>query len=86
MNIFMSSRLFPSHCKIAKLKPLYKKGPKTNPGNFRPISLLPLISKFIERILYDQVDNFLLQNNTLYNFQSGFRKEPFHQPLPLFPQ
>ena len=86
MNIFMSSRLFPSHCKIAKLKPLYKKGPKTNPGNFRPISLLPLISKFIERIVYDQVHNFLLQNNTLYNFQSGFRKEPFHQPLPLFPQ
>ena len=44
-NISISSGLFPSDCKIAKLKPLYKKGSKTNPENFRPISLLPLISK-----------------------------------------
>ena len=73
-NISISSGLFPSDCKIAKLKPLYKKGSKTNPENFRPISLLPLISKVIERIVYDQVDNFLLQNNILYNYQSGFRK------------
>ena len=73
-NICISSGLFPSDCKIAKLKPLYKKGSKTNPENFRPISLLPLISKVIERIVYDQVDNFLLQNNILYNYQSGFRK------------
>ena len=59
---------------IAKLKPLYKKGSKANPENFRPISLLPLISKVVERILYNQVDNFLFQSNILYNYQSGFRK------------
>ena len=53
-----SSGLFPSDCKIAKLKPLYKRVSKTNPENFRPIPLLPLISKVIERIAYDQVDNF----------------------------
>ena len=73
-NISILSGLFPSDCKIAKLKPLYKKGLKTNPENFRPISLLPLISKVIERIVYDQVDNFLLQNNILYNYLSGFKK------------
>ena len=73
-NISISSGLFLSDCKIAKLKPLYKKGSKTNPENFRPISLLPLISKVIERIVYNQVDNFLLQNNILYNYQSGFKK------------
>ena len=73
-NISISSGLLPSDCKIAKLKPLYKKESKTNPENIRPISLLPLISKVIERIAYDQVDNFLLQNNILYNYQSGFRK------------
>ena len=85
-NISISSGLFPSDCKIAKLKPLYKKGSKTNPENFRPISLLPLISKVIERIVYNQVDNFLLQNNILYNYQSGFRKKTFQRPLSLFPQ
>ena len=41
-------------CNIAKLKPLYKKGSKANPEDFRPISLLPLISKVIKRIVYDQ--------------------------------
>ena len=51
-----------------------KKDPKANPENFRPISLLPLISKVVERIVYNQVDNFLLQSNILYNYQSGFRK------------
>ena len=64
-KISISSVLFPSDYKIAKLKQLYKKESKTNPENFRPISLLPLISKVIERIVYDQVDNFLLQNNIL---------------------
>ena len=53
---------------------MYKKESKTNPENFRPSSLLPLISKVIERIVYNQVDNFLLQNNILYSYQSGFRK------------
>ena len=73
-NISISSGLFPSDCKITKLKPLHKKGSKTSPEHFRPISLLPLTSKVIERIVYDQVDNFLLQNNVLYNYQSGLRK------------
>ena len=72
--ISISSGLSSSDCKIAKLKPLYKKGSKTNLENFRSISLLLLISKVIERIVYDQVDNFLLQNNILYNYQSQFRK------------
>ena len=71
-NISIFSRLFPSDCKIAKLEQLYKKGSKINPENVRPISLLLLISKVIERIAYDQVDNFLLQNNILYNYQSEF--------------
>ena len=73
-NISISSGLFPSDCKIAKLKPLYKRESKAIPENFRPISLLPLISKVIERIVYDHVYNFLLQNSILYNYQSGFRK------------
>ena len=62
--------------KVAKIKPLYKKGLKTDPKNLRPISLLPLISRIIERIIHDQTMNFLLDNNVLYKYQSGFRK--FH--------
>ena len=73
-NTSISSGLFPNDWKIAKLKPLYKKGLKTNPENFRPTSLLPLMSKVIERIVYSQVDDVLLQNVILYNYQSRPRK------------
>ena len=57
-----------------KIKPLYKKGLKTDPNNFRQISLLPLISKIIKRIIHGQTMNFPSDNNVLYKFQSGFRK------------
>ena len=59
---------------MTKLKPLLKKGSKTDPKNFRPISLLSLISKVIERIIYDQTMEFLSNNKILYKFQSGFCK------------
>ena len=64
---------FLDKCKLAKIKPLYKKGFKTDPRNFRPISLLPLISKIIERIIHDQTMNFVSDDNVLYKYQSGFR-------------
>ena len=73
-NLSISRSTFPDACKIAKLKLLFKKGSKTDPKNFRPIYLLPLISKVIERIIYDQTMEFLSNNKILYKFQSGFRK------------
>ena len=73
-NLSIKSSSFPNSCKIAKLKPLFKKGVKTEPKNYRPISLLPLISKVIEKIIHDQTQEFLSKNNILYKFQSGFRK------------
>ena len=51
LSIF-SSR-FPDTCKIAKLRPLFKKGSKTNSKTCRPISLLPLMSKVLERIVFN---------------------------------
>ena len=65
-SISISSGFFPSDCKIVKLKPLYKTCLKPIHENFRSISLLPLTSKVIERIVYNQVDNF--------KYQSRFRK------------
>ena len=73
-NLSISSGRFPDACKIAKLKPLFKKGSKTDPKNYRPISLLPLMSKVLERIIHEQTMEFLDKHNILYKFQSGFRK------------
>ena len=65
---------FPDACKIAKIKPLFKKGSKTEPSNYRPISLLSLLSKAFERVVLDQTEEFLSLNKVLYDYQSGFRK------------
>ena len=51
-NLSIKLGSFPDACKIAKLKPLFKKGSKTNPSNYRPISLLPSISKVIEKLIH----------------------------------
>ena len=73
-NLSTTIGSFPDACKIAKVKPLFKKSLKTDPSNYRPISLLPLLSKVFERVLLDQTEEFLNLNKILYDYESGFRK------------
>ena len=73
-NLSFSSGKFNDLCKIAKLKPIYKKGSLTEASNYRPISLLPLISKVIKKVIHHQTDTFLNYSDLLYNYQSGFCK------------
>ena len=72
-NLSISHGIFPNACKVVKLKPIFKKGKNVDPSNYRPISLLPLISKIIEKVVHDQTHEFLSDNKILYNYQSGFR-------------
>ena len=58
-NLSISLGVFPSACKVAKLKPIFQKGKKTDPSNYRPISLLPSILKIIERVIHNQTNAFL---------------------------
>ena len=53
---------------------MFKKGSKTDPSNYRPISLLPLLSKVFERVVLNQTEEFLSLNKVFYDYQSGFRK------------
>ena len=55
----MKSSKLPLDCKIAKLKLLYKKGSKTDPKNYRPVSLLSLVSKVIEKVIHNHIHNIL---------------------------
>ena len=52
---------------------MYKKGSTTEPKNYRPISLLPLISKLIKKIIHEQTQKYLSGHNISYKYQSGFR-------------
>ena len=72
-NLSIKSKIFPDPCKLAKLKPIFKKGSRMDPSNYRPISLLPLISKILEKNLHDQTIDYLAQYNILYIYQSSFR-------------
>ena len=65
-NLSIKLLHFPNNCRLTKLKPLYKKGSKTDSKNFRPISLLPIVSKIIEKIIHDQTMEYLTDNKILY--------------------
>ena len=73
-NLSIKLNSFQRSCNIAKVKLLFKKGSKIDPQNYRPISLLPILSKIIERVIHDQTQEFLSKNKILYRFQSVFRK------------
>ena len=75
INKSLASGVFPNLLKIAKVIPLYKnKGPNTLFENWRPISLLPALSKIYERVIYNQIYNYFTTNSLFANNQYGFRK------------
>ena len=74
INQMITTGIFPEAFKISKITPLYKKGDHSLLTNYRPISLLPRISKVFERIIYDQMYEYLNENNLLAKEQFGFRK------------
>ena len=76
-NIFNSSLekgIFPNALKIAKVIPIYKNGSKNMLNNHRPISILSIFSKILEKIVYDKLTSFIEKHNILHNKQFGFRK------------
>ena len=73
-NLSLSQGQFITNFKKAKVIPVHKKGQKTNVNNYWPISLLPVLSKILEKIVYNRPYSFLLQSNFFYDLQFGFRK------------
>ncbi len=65
----------PDKLKIAKVIPLHKSDDKCNISNYRPISVLPVFSKILEKIMYCRLSNFLTSNNTICPNQYGFREK-----------
>ncbi len=64
---------FPEVWKNSKLIPLYKKGPKHDPGNYRPISLLPVLSKVFEKFLCKKIYDYFESKKLFSKNQHGFR-------------
>lgn len=60
--------------KTVKVKPLHKKNAKDEISNYRPIALIPIFSKIIEKVIYNDIYTFLIKFNILCDEQKGFRK------------
>lgn len=73
INTCFTNGEFPDSLKIAKVSPIYKSGSKMEPGNYRPISVLPTISKIFEKIIHDRLFNYLNSIQFLFKRQYGFR-------------
>lgn len=76
VNNCIQSGVFPDELKLANVILLYKGGPKHDPNNYRPISILPTLSKIFERHIVNQLIANFQETNLLHERQSGFRQ--FH--------
>ena len=74
VNLSITKNLFPSLWKSSKVIPLFKKEDSSLPKNYRPVSLLPIISKILERAVYNQLVKYLEENGILHQSHHGFRK------------
>ena len=73
INCSLSTGVVPHKLKIAKIVPIFKKGERDDPSNYRPISVLSFFSKYYEKIMYDRLNKFLVSTKTVGSFQYGFR-------------
>ena len=69
----LETGIFPDLWKEANVTPVHKKNDKAIVTNYRPISLLPILAKVFERIIFKNLYNHLIANNLITKNQSGFR-------------
>ena len=75
LSLSLQSGIVPDKLKTAKVIPILKTGDAKDFGNYRPISILPCISKILEKLVYTRISKHLSVNNILFSHQYGFRKK-----------
>lgn len=75
ISLSFQSGIIPQALKIAKVIPIFKSGDTKVFSNYRPISILPCISKIFEKLVYERLNKHLIVNNIIYKHQYGFRKK-----------
>ena len=71
-NASLQSSIFPDDLKIAGVAPIFKEGDR-DMSNYRPILFLCTVARIFERLLYNQLHDYLIDNKILYNNQWGYR-------------
>jgi hypothetical protein len=72
-NRSLSSSIYPDIWKCGKVTALFKSGERTDPNNYRPITVLPIVSKILEKAAHSQMYSYLQDNKRLSPFQFGVR-------------
>ena len=71
INKMLRVGIFPDLLKISKVVPVYKKDDNTNLSNYRPISLLPFMSKILGKVILEQLFTYLEDNNLIHRQQTS---------------
>jgi exonuclease III len=74
INLCLEQGVFPSKLKATVVKPIHKKGNKTDIQNYRPVALIPIFAKIIEKIIHKRIYNFFESKDLFNAVQKGFRK------------
>jgi len=75
INLSLESGIVPDEIKIARVVPIYKSGNVKELTNYRPVSVLPCLSKLFERVVYNRLVEFIEKHSILSECQFGFRKK-----------
>ena len=76
-NTSIETRIFPDAWKLARGIPIFKEGDKDDMSNYRPISVLPAISRLFEKLITDQLYQLMGKNGLFSTDQSGFLRQHF---------
>ena len=74
MNLSLTQGVVPLEMKIARVIPLFKADDPEKFSNYRPVSILPILSKILEKLMYARVLNFVTANDIIFDYQFGFRE------------
>lgn len=74
INLCIHKQLYPDELKVSIIRPLFKGGNHSNPGDYRPIAVLPTLNKIVEKAIVNQVSSYLNINNIITEYQYGFQK------------
>ena len=72
LNSSIETSQFPDSWKVARITLIFKEGDKTEKSNYRPISVLPVISKLFEKLVFNQLYHYVKENSLFTSDQSGF--------------
>ena len=75
LNTSFLTGIVPDKFKLARVIPVFKKGSQTNLSNYRPISLLSVFNKLLEKLMFNRLPDFLEKRHLIYNKQFGSRSQ-----------